>query len=186
MNDNLQQCMGDLKTSDTKAFTETFCQRCRNSNCKHAVWALDKFARRVELQPDRLLHPTQIKEPSSRYEHLKDFTEMRAQADQIERNRKDRDWGATPELYLPDPTEELAQVEEAGDVVLVSPNKPVAVQIRPGNTNTSKDIMLDEGPSPIRTPAKAPVYDPWAVESAPKKIGRVPLVAPGAKVRLGG
>lgn len=193
MKDALQQCMADLKTTDHKSFQETFCQRCRNLDCVHAqgVGNVDKFSQRVKIQPERLFHPNQILQPTSRYAHLVEFTELKEQAGSIDLSRRKGEWEA---VDLPDAAKEIAEEEPEAQ----EPPKPAvtgahvtktaprvgAAQVRPGNTEQpTGGIILGSGPLPV--PATTPEPDPWAPPPSPVVPGSK-TVSRGAKVRLGG
>lgn len=196
MPDFLQGCMSDLKTTDTKAFQETFCQRCRNRGCDHAKAAEDKFSRRVAAQPDRLFHPTQILEKIPRYAHLVEFTELKEQAEAIDISRRKKSWESPLDDPLPDSLDELDEevtaskppVQKQESRVSLNSNEAKrigAAQVRPGNTPVPRGgIILGTEPLPKRTPIIE--ADPWAVPSDKPSVPAGKLVAPGAKVRIGG
>lgn len=101
MADFLTNCMIDMNTTDVAAFTETFCQRCKQPTCERAKWSGDKFSSRVATQADRLLNPVQVDPSSSRYEHLQDFPSMMREAMMLEMSDARGDW-EVPEVFVLD------------------------------------------------------------------------------------
>lgn len=94
--DLLEDCISDLlapgQNRDYKAFQDTFCLRCRNSNCRHARWVDDRFSARVATQPDRFFNPTIIAGNSPKYADLKDFGDNLREAMRLEIADKRGDW----------------------------------------------------------------------------------------------
>jgi hypothetical protein len=203
MNDLINECMSDLKTTDMAAFTMTFCERCRQPGCHRAKWAGDKFGARVATQFDRLLRPEQADPTSSRYEHLVDFQNMMQEAMRLEISDRRGDWEipgdikeVTSRVQVPrhmlyqEPEEDVLEPPKAvplppqapeGIPATVAPvSKMGAAQIQPGAPRNTPQapaggIMIG-GATP---PAKAPVMDPWAVKST------VQVVKPGATIKMG-
>lgn len=198
--------MSDLKTKDTAAFTETFCQRCRQQGCQRAKWSGDKFGARVANQVDRLFHAEQADPTSSRYEHLQDFKDMFTEAMRLEISDRRGDWnvpnipdfnrvqmpkhmvygGSVDDPDVPadgltnpqDPTP-VSIVPEGVPATVVPAPKVGAAQIKTGNTSVpAGGLML--GGSTTATPPK-PVQDPWAVPTPVKGF-----VQPGATIKMGG
>lgn len=189
MADHLHDCMTDIKETDSAAFQETFCKRCRNPDCCHAMWSRDKFGTRVATQMDRLFKPSQADPRSSRYSMLVDFADMMETALRLEEADRRGDWeipgsitlpsvgmGTTPQpvpeiqddLVLPEP--DLAALE---GTPVEAAQKPVPVVPKTGNTPVQGGgVLLGAAP---------PTSDPWAGPVA----GKSKVVPVGAKVTFG-
>ncbi len=209
MKDLLSECMSDLKTKDTAAFTETFCARCRQQGCDRAKWSGDKFGARVANQVDRLFHSEQADPTSSRYEHLQDFKNLFTEAVRYEISDQRGDWNVPnvpdfDKVQMPkhmiysEPVDEPEPMEDLGvshDPAMLKswPTKPPegapatvvpaakvgAAQVKTGNTSVPAGGIMLGGPA---SPPK-PVYDPWAV---PIPVKGTTVVKSGATIKMGG
>lgn len=210
MKDLLEGCISsvDVERKDYQAFMETFCVRCRNIECKHALGHKDKFSVRVSHQWDRMFQVERADPTSSRYEHLQDFPSLLRQAMQQEIVDKRGDW-TVPEIPIldgrvqsssPQTTQAIDEATQslAGDrgrkITLPEPepdkpepDPPKSPTHYMGSTpaavpkpgNTPKPKSgIMVGGAPV--PEKTRDPDPWA---PPKSVGRV--VKPGATIQFG-
>lgn len=199
--------MSDLQTNDQQAFTETFCQRCRNPECSRAQWSVDRFQTRIATQADRLLNPkNQIaQQDSSRYEGLSDFVDMAKQALTLEISARRNDWTipgqpqprsfmVSVESVKPELPKAVPEREELGDVV--EPSTEEAGVSRASNVafipvlpNTPppppEGIMVDGGIPPASIPLPVAALTKPVDDWSPPKAA-IKKVAPGAKIKLGG
>ena len=186
MSDFLQGCMEGFPP-DVAAFSETFCKRCRNTECTRAQGLNDKFRSRVQTQEDRLLHPKNVvtTKAGSRYEALKDFVDMTHQAVRLEIADRRQDWTLpenAPAKFVPTPAEEnpAAMPEPVADPPLPKnlegPPPPVPpTRNLPPPPMTG--IMVGGGPVPA---TKTKPVDNWEVK--PKVV----KITPGTKIKMGG
>lgn len=211
MNDLLSECMSDLKTTDTAAFTETFCQRCRQQGCARAKWSGDKFGARVANQVDRLLHPDRADPKSSRYEYIPDFKDMFTEAMRLEISDRRGDWNVPvipdfDKMHMPKhmiysepvidpevPVDGLADPTSAEDTTVSLPPRRapegVPATVVPAPKVGAAQVRMGNTSVPAGglvlggsvSRPSKPVHDPWAAPIPVKGI-----VKPGATIRMGG
>lgn len=209
MGDFLTQCMADLKTTEQDAFKATFCDRCRNTECQHAKWAGDKFAKRISSQEERLLNPkNQIAQAGTRYEEIKDFVDSTRQAIRLEIVNRRGDWAVPGEMAqldpmpanfrtsAPEPPEPPAPVPEGKPEAPEEPPPEEAtpepelderpLPVLPPTRNTPppppQGLVVGEGPVPVTKQAPPPPKEDWT----PKPSDNIRKVLPGAKIKMGG
>lgn len=194
MNDLLSECMSDLKTKDTAAFTETFCARCRQQGCGRAKWSGDKFGVRVANQVDRLFHSEQADPTSSRYEHLQDFKDMFTEAMRLEISDQRGDWSVPnmpdfDKVQMPkhmiysepmDDAPDLAVQKKRGPWIPQAEwDKQQAALLEKIHPRTQSDVIQKEPEGIPATVVSAP-----KVGAAQVKLGNTP--ARGGGIMLGG
>jgi hypothetical protein len=208
MNDFLEACISDIGTKkDYPAFQSTFCNRCRNRECVHAKWAADKFAVRVAVQPDRMLHPQQADPTNPKYAQLTDFVDNLREAMRLEIADRRRDW-EVPEIPILDGRDDMANPEvtrvvdnavrtlaQAKNPDCILPDLESKVPEKPVPPKTNQQTPVPKAPTKPgmgNTPVKDGVMvgggrkvqsepeDPWE----PKK--KIDIVESGAKITLGG
>ena len=205
MADLLEGCISsiDPKRKDYRAFQETFCVRCRNTTCEHALGHKDKFALRTSQQVQRMLHADQANPKQPKYAHLEDFEDRFRQAMQKEIVDKKGDW-AVPEVPILDgcqqeaPSHTTSAVDRAvqslagtrgHEVVLPEPDRDSDEFIR-----GAREYMDDEEPPfDVRTEDVAEsaggevVEPPGPPKPAPTvpRIGNTPVPRGGIIVGKG-
>ena len=115
--DLLEGCISDIgkDKGSYQDFQETFCKRCRNSDCIHAKWVEDKFSARVQTQPDRMFHPNQADPKAPKYAHLVEFASMMKEAIQLEIADRKGNW-EIPEIPILDGQQETTKFRTTSSV----------------------------------------------------------------------
>lgn len=213
MADMIAECMADLKTNDAGAFSETFCQRCRQTGCVRAKWSGDKFGERVSNQMDRLFHSPQADTTSSRYEHLHDFKNLLPEAMRMEISDQRGDWSVSvvPNFdkikYSPHddhmdsgslqklstPSRFVDAGEEATDDKTAANRIPEGVPATVVSAPKVGAAQVKTGNTPTppaggillngHEAVTKPTHDPWSAPAAPAGIT---VVQRGATVKMGG
>jgi len=187
--DLLEECISDLSAPgadrDYKAFQDTFCLRCRNSNCIHAKWVEDKFGARVATQPERFFNPQFADGRLPKYADVVDFADRFREAMKLEIANKRGDW-EVPEVPIVDGKVESSAVsitdgvDDAVRQLARSKGKkePTLPDAREADTQEfieeTEKIMGDENahceepePEPAPAPAEPPQLYPMGNTPAP-------------------
>ena len=210
---NKQDLLGECNTQGLapRDFMSVFCLRCRNHGCSNAGWANSKWEARMMTQEERLLYKPSFADPEDpRFQPVRevDFPLILQEANRLESRRGNDDWDLMPEV------QETLQVQPELPVIIVPVPKseptvqtpvpvpvpvpvplpahvPLPVTNPPTHSVENTDfpeegVMLGGAPKPqppsatSTSPRPTPIADPWA----PKPKERV--VAPGAKIKMGG
>ena len=197
MGDFLEGC--NDQRIPTNEFMDLFCKRCRNRDCVHAGWAVDRFSTRIATQEERMFNPERADPKLPKYAQIiaADFRDMLAQAMALEVSEKRGDW-EIPEIPVLDGVEEAVKMSAAlqepapkGTVAAPQARPPaqapptppkmssVAVTLTRGNTEVpARGVMIDGSPAPAPNVLGA---DPWAAPV--RKDVKIPV---GGKVKMGG
>lgn len=151
-------------------FEQTFCQRCKQVQCRRAAWGSSRMDQRVQEQVERLLHPMQADPTLSKYGHLVDFKSMFEHALRMEEANRRGDW-EIPEIPVSDGVIEVssaASVDAAVRAMKIPPSQGGAVEAKP-------DAIADGLPDP-KTPVEV---------TPPEPAPHAPSPAPSAPVQKG-
>jgi len=146
MRDLLEECISDLgqHEKDYKAFQETFCARCRNSECIHAQKANDAFTQRVKTQVDRLFNPPEVasnKDP--KYAQIDDFVDLLEYASAYSVQGTPPAENKTPPLILTTKTDNNTPAPARG-IILPGPAS-VGINHDPWAVTTGSDRVVGKG-----------------------------------------
>ena len=183
MNDLLNECMSDLKTTDQKAFTETFCERCRQTGCERAKWSGDKFGSRVANQADRMLRPEQADPNSSRYEGLKNFVDAFQQAMTMEMADRRGDWNVPT---VPDFSNPVSLPSQTKPMPFAMPQDRSLVVADDLDT-LDAEIVVQEPPQPaLQAPQGEPATVAPVIRADTVQVKTGNTYMPAGGIMLGG
>ena len=159
--DMLQEC--NDQHIPPKDFMQTFCVRCRNTQCVNAGWAGSSFEYRMATQVDRLLiHPNKALPDDPKYSPIRalHFLEV---AEAIVLQRREDPW-AGPGVHLAEPPRKTATHPTVEEAV----SKLAATKGRRPPTMVTVEEEAPMGPSP----------EPPPMQTVPAPVVPAPVVVP--------
>ena len=142
MDDSIRKAGKDVPDHPAE-FQKVFCVYCRNPDCEHACWAVDKFSARIVTQPNRFFNPTQTDPNNPQFAHLEDFMEMTKEVLRVHMANQD-DWDV--EVPITDGVDQTASkgttnaIDAAAKILAKSKNKELDI---PEPENKIEDTFPD-------------------------------------------
>ncbi len=205
--DLLQDC-NDQRIPASQ-FKETFCNRCRNSQCVNAKWADSVWLQRMMTQEDKLIirpnfaHPLDPKFEPIRGLHFREVT-----TEEIVLNSRDPWAGPGVHMATPDtatlkadavdravaalggkPVASTMDVVTTPDVVLepprVDPPNVEQPNVMAMNTPFNPNGVMLDGSDPVPQTGKKPIFAPEAIDPWAPPPPKPKIVPVGAKIKMG-